>query len=50
MIVTSTSRSAFGADGKIVNSLGDYPAAAQAVAQQENVSLIDLNAMTVQPF
>ena len=50
VIVTSTSRRSFGADGKIVNSLGDYPAAARAVAQQEDVPLIDLNAMTVQLY
>lgn len=50
VIVTSTSRRSFGPEGKIVNSLGDYPAAARAVAQQENVPLIDLNAMTVQLY
>ncbi|MVN22715.1 rhamnogalacturonan acetylesterase [Mucilaginibacter arboris] len=46
VIVTSTSRRSFGADGKIENSLGDYPEAARQVAKQENVALIDLNAMT----
>ncbi|MCC3154956.1 rhamnogalacturonan acetylesterase [Hymenobacter sp. BT770] len=50
VIVTSTSRRSFGPDGKIVNSLGDYPAAARAVAQQDNVPLIDLNAMTVKLY
>ncbi|MGI4020959.1 MAG: rhamnogalacturonan acetylesterase [Janthinobacterium lividum] len=46
VIVTSTSRRSFGAAGKIENSLGDYPEAARQVAKQENVALIDLNAMT----
>ncbi|RYE18645.1 MAG: rhamnogalacturonan acetylesterase, partial [Sphingobacteriaceae bacterium] len=46
VIVTSTSRRSFGTDGKIENSLGDYPEAARQVAQNEHVNLIDLNAMT----
>ncbi|WP_201980039.1 rhamnogalacturonan acetylesterase [Hymenobacter rubidus] len=50
VIVTSTSRRSFGADGKIENSLGDFPAAARKVAQEENVALIDLNAMTAKLY
>ena len=50
VIVTSTSRRSFGADGKTVNSLGDYPAAARAVAEQEKVPLIDLNAMSMKLY
>ncbi|MGI4735396.1 MAG: rhamnogalacturonan acetylesterase [Janthinobacterium lividum] len=46
VLVTSTSRRSFGAGGKLENSLGDFPAAVRQVAQQENVPLIDLNAMT----
>jgi lysophospholipase L1-like esterase len=46
VLVTSTSRRSFGVGGKIENSLGDFPAAVRQVAQQENVPLIDLNAMT----
>jgi lysophospholipase L1-like esterase len=46
VLVTSTSRRSFGAGGKIENSLGDFPTAVRQVAQQENVPLIDLNAMT----
>lgn len=45
VVVTSTSRRSF-QDGKIVNSLGDFPDAARKVATEENVALIDLNAMT----
>jgi lysophospholipase L1-like esterase len=45
VIVTSTSRRSF-QDGKIVNSLGDFPDAARKVAAEEKVALIDLNAMT----
>jgi len=46
VLVTSTSRRSFGAGGKIENSLGDFPAAVRQVAQQEQVPLIDLNALT----
>jgi len=46
VIVTSTNRRTFGEDGKITNSLGDYPDAARKVAAEQNVTLIDLNAMT----
>ncbi|QIL77704.1 rhamnogalacturonan acetylesterase [Hymenobacter sp. HDW8] len=46
VILTSTSRRSFGANGKIENSLGDYPEAARQVARAENVALIDLTAMT----
>ena len=46
VLVTSTSRRSFGAGGKIENSLGEFPAAVRLVAQQENVPLIDLNALT----
>ncbi|MBC6989625.1 rhamnogalacturonan acetylesterase [Hymenobacter sp. BT491] len=47
VIVTSTARRNFDeATGKNVNSLGDYPEAARKVAQEEQVALIDLNAMT----
>ncbi|UOQ70460.1 rhamnogalacturonan acetylesterase [Hymenobacter cellulosilyticus] len=46
VILTSTSRRSFGADSKIENSLGDFPAAARRVAQEEKVALIDLNTLT----
>lgn len=46
VIVTSTSRRSFSPEGKTVNTLGDYPAAARKVAQDEKVTLIDLNEMT----
>jgi lysophospholipase L1-like esterase len=46
VIVTSTSRRTFGADGRVENSLGDFPAAARRVAEEEKTALIDLNAMT----
>ena len=46
VIVTSTSRRSFDENGKTVNTLGDYPAAARKVAEEEKVALIDLNAMT----
>ena len=50
VLLTSTSRRSFGASSKIENSLGDFPAAVRQVAQQENVLLIDLNAMTTKLY
>lgn len=46
VIVTSTNRRTFGEDGKLTNSLGDYPDAARLIAKEQNVPLIDLNDMT----
>ena len=42
-------RLTFDAEGKITNSLGDYPEAVRQAAREENVPLIDLNAMS-KPF
>ncbi|MFW0718480.1 rhamnogalacturonan acetylesterase [Pedobacter sp. N23S346] len=50
VIVTSTSRRSFDSTGKVQNTLGDFPNAARKVAKDENVALIDLNAMTAQLF
>lgn len=50
IIVTSTARRSFDETGKIINSLGDFPAAARKVAADEKVGLIDLNAMTTELF
>jgi lysophospholipase L1-like esterase len=46
VIVSPANRRSFGEDGKITNSLGDYPDAARQVAKELNVPFIDLNAMT----
>jgi len=46
VIVTPANRRSFSDDGKITNSLGDYPEAARKVAKELSVPLIDLNAMT----
>jgi lysophospholipase L1-like esterase len=46
VIISPANRRSFGDDGRITNSLGDYPAAAKKVAQELNVTFIDLNAMT----
>jgi lysophospholipase L1-like esterase len=46
VIVSPANRRSFGDDGKISNSLGDYPAAAKKVAGELKVPFIDLNAMT----
>jgi lysophospholipase L1-like esterase len=46
VIVSPANRRSFGDDGKISNSLGDYPAAAKKVAEELKVPFIDLNAMT----
>ena len=47
LLVTSPERRNFDAQGHIVPSLGDYPGAVRAVAREEGVALIDLNAMSV---
>jgi lysophospholipase L1-like esterase len=49
VLITPVNRLTFDADGKITNSLGDYPEAVRQAAQEEEVALIDLNAMS-KPF
>ena len=46
VLVTSMNRRSFDSSGKIVNTLGDYPAAMRQIANDEQVALIDLNAMS----
>jgi len=46
VLVTSVNRRTFDETGRIQNSLGDYPEAVRQVAKEENVPLIDLNAMS----
>jgi len=46
VLVTPMHRLTFDAEGKITNSLGDYPEAVRQDAKEENVALIDLNAMS----
>ncbi len=49
VLITSVNRLTFDANGKILNSLGDYPEAVRQTAKEERVALIDLNAMS-KPF
>ncbi|TMI64537.1 MAG: rhamnogalacturonan acetylesterase [Bacteroidetes bacterium] len=46
VLVTSMHRRNFDSTGHIVNTLGDYPEAVRQTAKEENVALIDLNAMS----
>jgi lysophospholipase L1-like esterase len=46
VLVTSMHRRNFDSTGHIVNTLGDYPEAVRKTAKEENVALIDLNAMS----
>jgi lysophospholipase L1-like esterase len=46
VIVTSVQRRRFDSHGKIEETLGDYPAAGRLTAQEQNVPLIDLNALS----
>jgi len=46
VLITPVQRRTFDALGKITNSHGDYPEAVRQAAKQENVPLIDLNAMS----
>jgi lysophospholipase L1-like esterase len=46
VLVTSMHRRSFDAEGHIVNTLSDYPEAMRQTAKEEQVPLIDLNAMS----
>ncbi len=46
VLVTSMNRRSFDSTGHIVNTLGDYPEAVRQTAKEENVAIIDLNAMS----
>ena len=46
ILVTPVQRRTFDQQGRITNSHGDYPEAVRQVAREENVPLIDLNAMS----
>lgn len=46
VLVTPMNRRRFDASDKIVNTLGDYPEAVRREAKEDNVPLIDLNAMS----
>jgi len=46
VLVTPVQRRSFDAAGKITNSHGDYPEAVRQLAKEEDVPLIDLNAMS----
>ena len=46
ILVTSPERRNFDAAGRIAPSLGEYPDAVRAVAQEESVALIDLNPLS----
>lgn len=46
VLITSMHRRSFDSTGRIVNTLGDYPAAVRLVAAEQKVALIDLNAMS----
>jgi lysophospholipase L1-like esterase len=49
VLITPVSRRSFGPDDKIANNLGDFPDAVRQLAAEENVPLIDLNALS-KPF
>jgi lysophospholipase L1-like esterase len=46
VLITSMHRRNFDSTGKVVNTLGDYPAAVRETAAEERVALIDLNNMS----
>lgn len=46
VLVTSMNRRSFDANGKIINTLLEYPEAVRQTAKEENVAVIDLNAMS----
>lgn len=46
ILVTPMHRRAFNAEGKVINTHGDYPDAVRQLAREEGVHLIDLTAMS----
>jgi lysophospholipase L1-like esterase len=46
VLITPVQRRTFDSQGKIINSHGDYPEAVRQAAKEENVTLIDLHAMS----
>lgn len=46
VLVTSTNRRRFDEQGKIINTLENYPDAMRQLAKEENIMLLDLNAMS----
>lgn len=46
ILITPMHRRRFDEDNKVINTLGEYPAAMKQLAREENVTLIDLNAMS----
>jgi len=46
VLVTSMHRRSFDTNGKIINTLLEYPDAVRQTAKEENVAMIDLNAMS----
>lgn len=50
VLVTSTNRRSFDEQGKIVNTLEEYPEAMRQLAKAEKLPLIDLNAMSKQLY
>lgn len=46
VFATPTRRRRFDKEGHVINSHGDYPAAMKAVAERENIPVIDLQEMT----
>ena len=46
VLVTSMNRRNFDESGKVYNTLGDYPEAVRQLAREQNLPLIDLNAMS----
>jgi lysophospholipase L1-like esterase len=46
VLVTPVNRMTFDAEGRVTNSLGDYPEAVRQAGAEEKVAVIDLNAMS----
>ena len=46
VLVTPMHRLSFGPDGRIANTLGDFPEAVRQVAREDGVPLVDLNSMS----
>jgi lysophospholipase L1-like esterase len=50
VLITSMQRRTFDQHGKIINSHGLYPQAVREVAQEKNITLIDLDALSIELY
>ncbi|MFV0289556.1 MAG: rhamnogalacturonan acetylesterase [Mangrovibacterium sp.] len=50
ILITSTQRRNFNEDGKVINTLGDFPQAMRDYAKEHGIALVDLNKMSMELY